>query len=73
MSVSGLCQICESNAAEESCERCGALVCERHYDGEHAMCVSCVAEIARGDPGDRGGRDDDRSRRDPDVPGEYQF
>lgn len=72
MSVSGLCQICESNAAEESCERCGALVCERHYDGEHAMCVSCVAETTRGDRADR---DRNRGRQfdDQDVPGEYRF
>ncbi|WP_323675435.1 hypothetical protein [Halorubellus sp. PRR65] len=71
MSVSGLCQVCESNAAEESCERCGALVCERHYDGEHAMCVSCVAETTRGDRDDRG----DRGRRfhEQDVPGEHRF
>jgi|AntRauTorcE11898_2_1112593.scaffolds.fasta_scaffold09844_3 hypothetical protein len=71
MSVSGLCQVCESSGAEESCERCGALVCERHYDGEHAMCVSCVAETTRGDDE----RDPERGRQfdNDDVQGEYQF
>jgi hypothetical protein len=71
MSVSGLCQVCESSAAEESCERCGALVCEKHYDAEHAMCVSCVAETTHGD----GERDPNRGRQfdDADVQGEYQF
>lgn len=48
MSVSGVCQICESAEAEYSCNECGAFVCGKHYEREMGICVQC-AERAAGD------------------------
>jgi hypothetical protein len=42
MSVSELCQICESNEAEHTCEQCGRAVCLRHYDEAFGFCMDCV-------------------------------
>jgi hypothetical protein len=42
MSVSGLCQVCESAEAEFQCESCGALVCRSHYDRGAGLCVDCA-------------------------------
>ncbi|WP_336036581.1 zinc finger HIT domain-containing protein [Halobacterium yunchengense] len=55
MSVSGLCQICERQRADYQCSRCGALVCEAHYDPETGYCTDCAAEVraGRGDSGPR--------------------
>ncbi|WP_435359084.1 hypothetical protein [Haloarchaeobius sp. DFWS5] len=47
MSVAGLCQICEDARAEQDCNQCGALVCARHFDREHGMCIECAT---RADP-----------------------
>ncbi|WP_336325326.1 hypothetical protein [Halovenus sp. HT40] len=44
MSVTGLCQICTSEEAEESCRLCGKLVCERHYEDSLEQCVECAAD-----------------------------
>lgn len=44
MSVTGLCQICSSEEAEESCQLCGQLVCERHYVEALGLCVECAAD-----------------------------
>lgn len=58
MSVSTLCQVCESREAEHTCERCGRNVCARHYDDAFGLCVNC-AEAADGDGQANGpGRDD---------------
>ncbi|SIR80563.1 hypothetical protein [Natronorubrum thiooxidans] len=48
MSVSGLCQICELQPAEEQCPNCGALVCSTHYNEDRGLCADCVAQA---DPG----------------------
>ncbi|MFB6268546.1 MAG: hypothetical protein ABEH83_01285 [Halobacterium sp.] len=53
MSVSGVCQICERGDAQFACDRCGAVVCEAHYDAETGYCTECAAE-ARGGPGGPG-------------------
>lgn len=42
MSVSGLCQICEVREARFTCDNCGAVVCEEHYDRENGFCADCV-------------------------------
>lgn len=42
MSVSGLCTICEAAQARHSCDACGALVCDDHYDRESGRCVNCA-------------------------------
>lgn len=44
MSVSGLCQICESAEAKHQCDRCGAMVCATHYDRELGLCTECATE-----------------------------
>jgi hypothetical protein len=66
MSVSGLCQVCESTPAEDRCKRCGAFVCADHVDGRLGVCVECHAQL--------GGPDDGRSVADenPDV-SRYRF
>ncbi len=48
MSVSGLCQICESRTARERCDNCGTLVCAEHFDRGLGLCADCAA---RADPG----------------------
>lgn len=68
MSVEGLCQICEAEPVEDSCDRCGRLVCARHHDESSGLCTSCLAELGR-EPGDGGGGDGEY----PDGVDEYQF
>ncbi|RQG91681.1 hypothetical protein EA462_03545 [Natrarchaeobius halalkaliphilus] len=58
MSVSGLCQICESRPAQERCSNCGTLACEKHYERGTGLCADCVA---RADP-ERGHDDVDVHR-----------
>lgn len=48
MSVTGLCQVCEARQATQQCPRCGALVCEKHYDAELGYCTQCATEIRAG-------------------------
>ncbi|WP_435099779.1 hypothetical protein [Halarchaeum sp. P4] len=47
MSVTGLCQICESAEARFACDRCGAVVCRAHYDAELGVCAECASEQRR--------------------------
>lgn len=66
MSVSGPCEICTTGTVEESCDRCGQLVCERHYDESTGFCVECTAEL--------GGDDTEQIPDDlPDGVDTYQF
>jgi hypothetical protein len=53
MSVSGICEVCETPDVDHSCTRCAQLVCSEHYDEELGLCVECVAEVGGGDPGRR--------------------
>ncbi|WP_187347728.1 hypothetical protein [Haloplanus rubicundus] len=48
MSVTTLCQICESATAKHTCDACGAAVCAEHYDRGLGMCVSCAARTRGG-------------------------
>ncbi|KZN25934.1 MULTISPECIES: hypothetical protein [unclassified Haladaptatus] len=48
MSVSGLCQICEAAEATHDCDRCGALVCDEHWNRSSGYCVECAAELGVG-------------------------
>lgn len=48
MSVTGLCQICESKPAQHRCDNCGTLACSDHYEQEMGLCVDCAS---RADPG----------------------
>jgi hypothetical protein len=49
MSVTGLCEICQRPDAKYTCDRCGRLVCERHFDEGHGICVECASELGLGD------------------------
>jgi hypothetical protein len=48
MSVSGPCEICQVGTVDDACDRCGKLVCERHFDEQTGFCVECVAEVGTG-------------------------
>ena len=48
MSVSGLCQICEREEATHRCDRCGALVCDEHFDATTGYCSDCL-RLLRGE------------------------
>ncbi|MFC7230406.1 hypothetical protein ACFQMM_01745 [Saliphagus sp. GCM10025308] len=52
MSVSGLCQICETRSAEERCDNCGALVCQVHYQEGVGLCANCANTVNPNDPDD---------------------
>ena len=45
MSVSSPCEICARADVEAACDRCGKLVCSRHYDEELGLCIECAAEV----------------------------
>jgi hypothetical protein len=69
MSITGVCQVCESAEASHACQQCGRAVCDEHYDRELSVCEVCATELRRiGDdssgrgesgPGGSGGRDVD--------------
>ncbi len=48
MSVSGVCQVCESAEATHTCPNCGAMVCDEHYDRELSICVQCASTTQQG-------------------------
>ena len=67
MSVAGLCEVCEASSVADSCDRCGRVVCAKHYDTETGYCTDCLTDLG-GTPDDgAGGRDY------PDGVDEYQF
>ncbi|WP_226023293.1 hypothetical protein [Halomicrobium salinisoli] len=68
MSVTGLCEICEAPSVEHTCDRCGQLVCERHFDEDAGVCVECASEM--GQP-DRPKQPDDEDM--PDGVDTYEF
>lgn len=45
MSVTGLCTVCGNASATHVCDRCGALVCDRHWDAATGFCVECAADL----------------------------
>jgi hypothetical protein len=66
MSITGVCQICESAEASHACTQCGRAVCDEHYDRELSVCEVCATELRQGgspgsgdDTGGRGGHDVD--------------
>lgn len=50
MSVTGLCQICESRPAQDRCDNCGTLACSVHYERDKGLCADCAARL---DPSER--------------------
>jgi len=51
MSVSSPCEICQRADVEHTCDRCGKLVCDEHYDEATGFCDGCAADVAGGTPG----------------------
>lgn len=49
MSVSGLCGICQTGRATHTCELCGEVVCDDHYQGQSGACSLCASPTT-GDP-----------------------
>lgn len=45
MSVSGLCEICQQPDVEHGCDRCGQLVCKRHWDRTLGVCIECNSQV----------------------------
>ena len=58
MSVSGLCEVCQQPDVDHTCDRCGQLVCDRHYDEEAGVCVECAAELGRSGGAGKGSDED---------------
>ncbi|MFW6017290.1 MAG: hypothetical protein ACOCPX_00560 [Halapricum sp.] len=48
MSATGLCDVCGHPDVDHVCDRCGRLVCERHYDTDLGVCIECASEISDG-------------------------
>jgi hypothetical protein len=44
MSVTGLCQICENETADHSCDLCGRVVCDKHFSQSNSICTACLGE-----------------------------
>ncbi len=62
MSVAGVCSVCSVGDVAGGCDRCGALVCARHYDKDSGLCTDCLQEVGSRPSGER-----------PDDVGEYRF
>lgn len=45
MSISGGCELCATGDVSFSCDRCGKLVCDEHYDRDSGYCTECAAEL----------------------------
>ncbi|WP_254544475.1 hypothetical protein [Halomarina pelagica] len=69
MSVSGLCELCQTNEVVDGCDRCGRLVCERHYDRSTGLCTDCLREVGDA-PGGEGQPDRGQG---PDGVDTYEF
>ncbi len=46
MSVTGSCEICLTGTVEQTCDRCGNLVCERHFDKTTGFCSECTTDMS---------------------------
>lgn len=49
MSFTGVCQVCEAAEASQTCEQCGAHICETHYNRERGLCVQCAQRSGTGE------------------------
>ncbi len=50
MSVSGLCQICQSRPAAARCDNCGTIACADHYEEGLGICLDCKSGRRLSDP-----------------------
>lgn len=53
MSITGVCQVCESAEGRHSCEQCGALVCDTHFERVEGLCSQCARRHDHGEAGAR--------------------
>lgn len=53
MSVTGICQLCESAEARHACDRCGRVVCDEHFDRESGLCIDCARDVSRSEREER--------------------
>lgn len=52
MSVSSTCEVCSAGDVDHTCDRCGQLVCDDHFDETVGFCVECAADVTGpADPG----------------------
>lgn len=49
MSVSSPCEICGVGDVQHTCDRCGQLVCDDHFEESIGFCVECAAQVGGGD------------------------
>ena len=49
MSVSGLCQICQTRTAQHRCDNCGTFACDRHFESGLGLCADCAAQARPGE------------------------
>ncbi len=68
MSVSSPCEICQRADVDHTCDRCGKLVCDRHFDDDSGFCVECAVDVT-GDKPDHQPESDDM----PDGVDTYRF
>lgn len=48
MSVSSPCEICGTADVRHTCDRCGQLVCDDHFEESIGFCVECAAQVGGG-------------------------
>ena len=56
MSVTGICQVCETARADHACRTCGRQVCTEHWSDAIGACSACARGLDGG-----GGSDPDNS------------
>ncbi|MES3161418.1 MAG: hypothetical protein PPP55_07575 [Halorubrum sp.] len=49
MSVTGICQVCESAPAGHACRTCGRQVCDDHWNDGVGACAACARGFDEGD------------------------
>lgn len=59
VSVSSPCEICNVADVSHTCDRCGRLVCDEHFDDDLGLCVECAADV---------GADPERTPDEDDLP-----
>ncbi len=42
MSVETVCEICAQRKAQNTCDQCGRVVCEHHYNAADGRCEKCA-------------------------------
>lgn len=71
MSATGICEIGGEPDVDYTCDRCGKLVCDDHFDTSIGYCVECAAELSGGEGSGEGGGQPDPDDM-PDGVGTYR-